>query len=306
MSIRHRTRAAAIPGGATLPWPNLFVVGAAKAATTSLWYYLDRHPDVYMSPVKEPHFFSGYTPVSGDPPVHDEAAYLQLFANGAQHRVRGEASPSYLRHPEVPAAIRRVAPDAGIVIVLREPVDRAYSSFLYARRLGFEPRSFLDAVRAELSAPFDPTRFPSHVARSLYAEDVARWLAEFGESVLVLLFDDLATDPRSQVRAVFELTDVDPDVADAIDPEHRNAFTRPRNGPSGRLVASARARSLGRAIVPSRFRPRIESMLLVRAPKPELDQAARQLLEELFRPDVARLEEILGRRLPWTTARSVS
>ena len=306
MSIRHRTRGAGIPGGATPPWPNLFIVGAAKAATTSLWHYLDRHPDVYMSPVKEPHFFSGYTPVSGGPAVHDEAAYLQLFANGAQHRVRGEASPSYLRHAEVPAAIRRVAPDARIVIVLREPIDRAYSWFLYARRLGFERRSFLDAVRAELSVPLDPTCFPSHVARSLYAEAVARWLAEFGASALVLLFDDLATDQRTQVRAVFDLVGIDPSVADAIDPEHHNSFAQPRNGPSGRLIASAHARSLGRAIVPARLRPRIERLLLAPAPKPELDPTARQVLEELFRPDVARLEEILGRRLPWTTARSVS
>ena len=105
---------------------------------------------------------------------------------------------------------------------------------------------------------------------------------------------------------MFELAGIDPGVADTIDPEHHNAFAQPRNGPSGGLLASARARSVGRAIVPSRLRPRIESMLLVRAPKPELDPAARQLLEELFRPDVARLQEILGRRLPWTTARPVS
>ena len=84
------------------PWPNLFVVGAAKAGTTSLHYYLSQHPDIYMSSVKEPHFFSQINPkpkfvaLSGCTCIKDERSYLQLFAQGKNKKIRGEASPSYL------------------------------------------------------------------------------------------------------------------------------------------------------------------------------------------------------------------
>src|SRR2546421_5730717 len=88
-----RARAAEPPKGAR--WPNLFLVGAGKAGTTSLWHYLDSHPDISMSRVKEPHFFSrGGLP--GLPVVKSAEAYLDLFAGAGQARYRGEASPSYL------------------------------------------------------------------------------------------------------------------------------------------------------------------------------------------------------------------
>src|SRR5437763_505157 len=102
-------------------WPNLFVVGAPKAGTTSLWLYLDRHPDIWMAPVKEPQFFSGLW--------YDQDSYLRLFAPGARFKLRGEASPSYLAKAGVAEASKRVSPDARIVIMLRDPVERAYSKY---------------------------------------------------------------------------------------------------------------------------------------------------------------------------------
>src|SRR5918999_4531871 len=113
------------------PWPNLFVVGAARAATTSLWRYLDEHHDIWMALVKEPNFFSGVPAVLA-PTVHDEASYLRLFAPGAACKLRGEASTSYLWHEGVPAAIKRASPEARIVISLRDPVERAYSAYWLA------------------------------------------------------------------------------------------------------------------------------------------------------------------------------
>ena len=101
------------------PWPNLFIVGAAKGGTTSLWRCLAEHPEIFMSRLKEPHFFSRHQPPIY-PTVHDEAAYLRLFA-GARTRLRGEASPSYLWSEAAAARIERVSPDARILVALAEP-----------------------------------------------------------------------------------------------------------------------------------------------------------------------------------------
>src|ERR671937_272269 len=90
-------------------WPNLFIVGAAKAGTTSLSRYLNEHPDVYMSAMKEPHFFSHIEPdprlAAFFPHVEDATAYLALFSNAGRARVRGEASTSYLTHEGVATSI---------------------------------------------------------------------------------------------------------------------------------------------------------------------------------------------------------
>jgi hypothetical protein len=130
------------------PWPNLFIVGAAKAGTTSLYHYLAQHPDIYMAPVKEPHFFSRIHPApeleAFFPHVSDEADYLSLFANAHAETVRGEASTSYLSHPDVADAIWQKRPEAKIVIMLRDPVERAYSNYWYdvreASSVGRSPR----------------------------------------------------------------------------------------------------------------------------------------------------------------------
>src|SRR5882672_9220913 len=113
--------------------PNFFIVGAPKAGTTSLYYYLSHHPEVFMSPVKEPNFFS-YDETVKQNLYHKEKGvgkfeeYRQLFASSnGHHKAIGEASVSYLFYPSVPQRIHELVPKAKIIISLRNPVERAYS-----------------------------------------------------------------------------------------------------------------------------------------------------------------------------------
>src|SRR5690242_20423490 len=101
-------------------WPNFFLVGAAKAGTTSIYTYLSQHPDVFFPVIKEPHFF---TQVHSTPQLRflieaitKRSAYLRLYANADGHKVIGDASPSYLWHPEVPQRIRAQVPQANVAI----------------------------------------------------------------------------------------------------------------------------------------------------------------------------------------------
>jgi Sulfotransferase family len=281
--------------GLESPWPNLFVVGAARAGTTSLWRYLGEHPDIFMTSFKEPHFFSRHRP-EPFPAVHDENAYLRLFAR-ARAPLRGEASPSYLWAEEAAERIKDVSPDAKIVVSLRDPVERAYSLYWHHRRTGREHRGFDDVVAAELE--LTRGEHSEYLRRARHAEHVRRYLRLFGPNVHVLVFEELVQDVRGQVAALFAFLGVDPGVAEGIQPEVHNPFVVPRGRFPARLMASSRARRIARAVVPYALRWPIERRLLRARPKPSIDAETDRLLTKVFAPDVRELATLLERPLPW-------
>jgi Sulfotransferase family len=260
--------------------PNLFVVGAAKAGTTSLWRYLSEHPEVAMSREKEPEFFRR---------GGDEAAYLALFGDAP---VVGEASTSYLWHAPSADRIAAFAPGARIVVSLRDPVDRAWSSYRMWRRLGRETRSFAEVVRAELDAGLVERGRPSHhVGRSLYADSLRRYADRF-EHVHVLLFDDLTARHGRVLRDAF--LDVDTVPAARIASRLHNSDRLPRARALRPLLETETARVVGSRL------PRSVTALAWRQPTgPSPDAATTALLEELYREDTREVEALLGRRLPW-------
>ena len=146
--------------------PNFFIIGAAKSGTTSLYKYLTGHPQVFMSPVKEPCFFStglggADDPLGPEPPtlIRDWDAYRQLFAAVTTETAIGETSANYVYEPQTAARIHRYLPEARLIVSLRDPIDRAYSHFLMASRFGLETTSdFHDVVAAEVRG--DPGNRP--------------------------------------------------------------------------------------------------------------------------------------------------
>ncbi|HCI81284.1 MAG TPA: sulfotransferase, partial [Ktedonobacter sp.] len=131
--------------------PNFFIIGAARSGTSSLDRYLSQHPEIYITPKKETHFFahdlipSNFTG-PGDERlnnslIRDEKQYAQLFADTTK-KVVGESSAFYLCFPEVAERIAQAVPDAKIIVILREPVDRTYSAHTFLSRDGRETLSF--------------------------------------------------------------------------------------------------------------------------------------------------------------------
>ena len=175
--------------------PNLFIVGAMKSGTTSLHYYLDAHPDIFMSQEKEPGFF--VREFWRDKP---EATYLSLFQAGAGRRYRGESSTHYAKlptYPGVPARIRAYSPDAKLIYIMRHPVERTISHYWHAVRdvhLSRENRSVVHAIRAD----------NAYTAYSDYAMQLQAYLEVFPRSALYCLtLEALLADPHRELARIF-------------------------------------------------------------------------------------------------------
>jgi hypothetical protein len=283
-------------------WPNLYLVGAAKAGTTSVYDELARHPGIYMSPVKEPHFFSRIQPSPEReaffPHVSDEDAYLALFDRVADQRLVGEASTSYLWDRHAAERIRRVAPEARILIMLRDPVERAYSQYWNDVREGFERRSFVEALgEEERSGPGAWGVTSLYIGCGRYADQVERYLERFGARVLVSFFEDFVADREAVIADIHSFLGVASQEADA---GRGNPASLPRNALSGRILGSGRLRTIARATVPRGMRARMRRALLREGDRPAMDAEARAMLTRLFRPEVDRLTELLGRDPPWS------
>jgi len=202
-----------------LTLPDFLVLGAARSATTSLHYYLEQHPRIAMSSIKEPNFFAYDHSV--DPPaprfdaeaiatksVPERRAYEALFAHAGPDDVVGEASPLYLYVREAPQEIARLLPTARLVAVLRNPIDRAYSHWLHINRLPAEDAvaGFRAACATEIAGGdgYTPYASGTHVLRmGRYDEQLARYEACFGrDALLVLDYDEVTARPQRALDRV--------------------------------------------------------------------------------------------------------
>lgn len=200
-------------GRATSRWrplPGFLVIGAQKAGTTALYAYLRWHPEITGPSWKEVSFFDRHW-------WRGEAWYRGQFPLRASGRLVGEASPSYLFHPLAPERARALVPEAKLVALLRDPVERAYSQYQHEVALGREPLSFEDALDAEEERTrgeverlvADPHYFSrawwdhTYATRGLYAEQLERWLAVYPrEQLLVLTTDELGERTAKTYAAV--------------------------------------------------------------------------------------------------------
>jgi hypothetical protein len=287
-------------------WPNFFLVGAAKAGTTSIYTYLSQHPKVFFPRVKEPHFFTQVRPAPElrflIEAVGKRSAYLRLYARAVGHCVIGDASPSYLWHPKVPQRIRADVPQAKIGIILRDPVERAYSHYLMDYREGAQNRPFYEALLDDMNRT-DKGWGVSYLyyELGLYADQVRRYLEAFtAERVKILMFEDFRRDPGAVLRELADFLGLDPEPLAAVDTSRSyNSYAAPRNQYLRRLAGAKFSRVLGQALVPHEVGAFIfERLFLKQAPKPPLDPRARDLLCSLYEPELDRLEALLGRALP--------
>jgi Sulfotransferase family len=283
-----------------LTLPNFFIIGAAKAGTTSLHHYLGQHPEVQMSAVKETNFFAG--PANGIPypvgRVELLADYEALF--DPAFPLRGEASPSYASAPRrggVPARIKATVPEARFLYLVRDPISRTVSQYQMLVAAGKERRSFAAAI-AELD---DADPFAYHLTcQSFYARQLDLYLAEFPPGrILVLDQAALLGEREATLRKAFDFLGVDPGFSSAaFEEELFPGGQRPRYPPLAARLKPMLRRPFGQ--LPPGVRERLRGSVEGRfdtVPKPQVGAGERGRLAELFAPDVARLRGLTGLEL---------
>ena len=208
-------------GRATARWrrlPDFLILGAQKAGTTALYAYLRWHPQITGPAFKEVSFFDRHY-------ARGEAWYrAHLPARVSAGTLVGEASPSYLFHPLAPERVRALVPEARLIAILRNPVDRAFSHYQHELSLGRETLPFEEAIEREEERMEgevermlrDPEYFShawwnyTYLARGRYAEQLERWFAVFPrDRLLVLSTDELANDTAETYGRVLDFLGVE-------------------------------------------------------------------------------------------------
>ena len=299
--------------------PNFFLLGAAKSGTTSIAQYLDQHPEIFVAKPKEPNFFA-FEPESKphcEGPASAERLYelllkysvtsttdyLKLFESAGQEVALGEASVRYLYESRSAARIAAFAPDAKLIVVLRDPVDRLHSHYHMNVRKHIEPEELSAALQAEDERVRQGWGWDWHYRRvGMYARQLQEYLRHFQRSQLLVLFHaDLQSEPRKVIRQIFQHLNVSDDFQP--DFSHR-AFVgeTPRWRLLRRLIRDdSLVKSVTKQIVPRSLRKSIADWTESknRQPIPQLDPRLRQTLHGQFAEDHEQLANLLGRELPW-------
>ncbi|WP_424930047.1 sulfotransferase family protein [Amaricoccus tamworthensis] len=294
------------------PRPNIFVVGGSKCGTTSLYRMLQLADGIGTSNTrKELHYFSAPEIVQrlaapGDEGVaklvlRDEADYLAEFSHlPADMANIVDVSPSYLQNPQVPARIRDFAPEARIVIFLRNPVGKVFSQYVHLWSSGQETLPFeeaFDKSTERREAAYSPMW--DYRSGGFYAGHLRRYLDLFGKDrVRVEIFEEFfGPDPVAQ-NGLADFMGIR--FAEGPPPKI-NVSGRVKSPLMKAVLGNSALKGAFRTLVPLSLRDRLSGAIRgsVQTEKPKISDVMRARLEDLYRDDVAEVEAILGRRIGW-------
>lgn len=276
---------------------DFFIVGAPKSGTTSLYNYLDQHHSITMSSVKEPNYFSCieiedqklYYKTKQIPTL-DKYHALFNFKNGSC--LFGEASVSYLYYKDIASRIKNYNEDAKIIIILRDPVERAVSHYNMDKRLGFV-KNDLKSILDDISLKNHMLFYQQYIQLGFYYLQVKRYIDVFGkENVCVMKYDELNNDNKEFTNKILNFLDLD--VDNNID------FNTPYNSyksSSNQLVNILYSMSFVRKIISS-FSPnsilKVINKSFFNKQETKISEEIEMKLYDLFYEDILLLEQMLG------------
>ena len=278
---------------------DFFIVGAPKSGTTSLYHYLSEHPQVEMSSQKEPDYFS-------DKAIHEQGMYYNknrvntldkyesLFVQ-KESVVYGEASVSYLFYENVAEDIKKYNPNAKIIIMLRDPIERAFSHYLMDYRLGLISDSF-ENVLAKISKHKNAHLFyQQYIEVSKYAKQIQRYLDFFKkENILFIDYEDFKKNVSKTVDQVYNFLNISTEFVADINTKH-NTFIMPKNKIIRLIYSFVFLRKILTFLFPVYLVKNIRVLLFKSDKKPELLKETRSLLSIIFNDDIKKMEEVLAK-----------
>jgi len=266
--------------------PNFLIVGGMKCGTSALAHYLNEHPDVFI-PGDELHFFN-----SEDAYKAGLKGYEECFRLHNGEAAVGEKTPTYSYHPLAPERIARALPDARLVWIFRNPVDRAYSHYWFFVSMGKERLSFEEALAREpLRMKRDFTM--AYRDRSVYSTQVKNYLNLFSrDQMLFLLWEDLKRDPKLVLSKTCEFLGVRSDYEFTRVGTRRNVTYMPRSVSLQWLSYQLFSRKGARILRQVKKLNRVDT-----AGYPPMSVATRRSLESFFEPHNEELSDLTGLNL---------
>lgn len=283
--------------------PNFFIAGAPKCATTNISYYLSLHPDVFISELNEPYYFCKF-----DVPedferasmIRDFDKYLRLFKKAKNHKAIGEATPTYLMCPHAPLEIKKAFPDSKIIISIRNPIDRAHSS--YFSNLFRDPKkiSFDDMINSHYDEIMNK-KFNVYniILAGLYCEQIKNFQNYFEKNrIKIIIFEEYIKNIETTIRSILNFLEVDEEIE--LKEQSKGAYRVPKGVFSKFIMNNTVIRKTAIKLIPTVTRQRIgDRFLFEQTTKPSMSTKEREHLKAIYEQDVKNLKLLLGRQLPW-------
>ena len=278
---------------------DFFIVGAPKAGTTSLYHYLNEHPQVEMSSQKEPDYFSDKAIQEqgmyyGKNRINTLEKYESLFTK-KKEVIYGEGSVSYLFYKNVAEEIKKYNSNAKIVIMLRSPIDRAFSHYLMDYRLGLVSDSFEDIINKKSKHKNAHLFYQQYIEVSEYAKQIQRYVNVFiPDNVLLIDYEDFKKNVSGTVDEVYGFLNISTEFAADVNTKH-NTFTMPKNKGIRFIYSFVFLRKSIAFMFPKSVVKNIRNLLFKADKKPKLLKETRNQLKQFFSNDVKVLGEILDK-----------
>ena len=287
--------------------PNFLIIGAAKAGTTALHEYLQQHPQIYMTPTKETNFFAFEgedlnfkgpgDELLKDFSITDLDTYQAQFAGVTEEIAIGEACPAYLYHPQATVRIKQYIPDARLIVILRNPINRAYANFLHTIRDDREThRDFALALQDETTRIASNWEwFWHYIQLGFYGKQLQQYYEIFAPSqIKVYLYEDLKENAIALLQDIFRWLEVDdtfvPDMA--LRP---NKSGMPKNKLLHQILTKPNPLKTSlKPLFPAKIRQKIQHQNLN---TPQISQEVRQQLLDLYRTDILQCQDLINRDL---------
>jgi hypothetical protein len=289
--------------------PNFIIAGVARCGTTSLYHYMNQHPEIGFPSQKEPKYFSSiflkfpHRGIGDDTVdsivVKTKDQYFDLFSKLNKYKAIGEASSDYLYfHEYTVDAIKKELGDIPIIFSIRNPIERAYSAYSNLIRDGRENLEFMEALKAEDKRLEDNWDWMwAYKKGGLYADAIEHFQKEFS-NVKVILFDDLESEPDDVLKEIFQFINVDNKVSINTETQYshsgkpKNKFIAMLTDRNNKFFYTLRRLAL--SIIPRFILEALASKMLQ---KDEMPIKAKNYLNEYFKEDIKKLEILLNHNL---------
>jgi hypothetical protein len=288
--------------------PNFLIIGAAKSGTTALYHYLGQHPDVFLTPIKETNFFAqkgkdldfkgpNDNLVTHKKTITEIVDYKNQFINVTDEKAIGEICPSYLYFEDAPKNIKEHIPEVKIIVILREPVSRAFSAWVHLTRDGREYLSFNNALADESRRIKDNwSEIWHYKEEGKYYGQLKRYYDSFPkDNIKVIIYEDFKKNPLRVYKEICDFIGVKSSFTPNMNVKHNTGSLSNSRFLTHLVMKKNIFKTLFRIISPPFLRKKIEQLLFRSnlISTPVLSKENENRLKLLFSEDVGKLEELI-------------